>query len=403
MTGATGPLTILMPPVDDVYELYWNGQRIGSYGSLPPNASWNFRGHSDVYPITNELGSPGDPSVEGDHHDRRSHDAGRSGGGPPDWRSGLSGTTGESNTHRAGTSGTSIAVDLRDHAGDGVDLVAALCAGEEKMAIPLAGLVSSRDGAAGSSVPGGRLVRNQLCWRAVLVAVCNLRKRFVSLGIAACALRSGPECAVETVDTRAGGYLWGRRDCRPSRIFFFWQYAGKGMVWMDAITTAIYTVAPLYIVAILIGGLRRRRQMDLWPLAIVVFLAGLWSFLLGSLSQGLQITHWDKFVAWMQQIGFSLGDYHFRMSAILNILSFVILLFTVAREQYREAAARHRWREKRIAWHEISKLLARSNAIYYPRQRLRSPDIRSQAGTRRRMKLGVTTSTGCSSLTEGSS
>ena len=36
---------------------------------------------------------------------------------------------------------------------------------------------------------------------------------------------------------------------------FFWEHAGKGLVWVDAITTAVYTILPLYIVAILIARL----------------------------------------------------------------------------------------------------------------------------------------------------
>jgi hypothetical protein len=32
----SGPLTILMPPVDDTYELYWNGKKIGGSGKVPP-------------------------------------------------------------------------------------------------------------------------------------------------------------------------------------------------------------------------------------------------------------------------------------------------------------------------------------------------------------------------------
>lgn len=31
-------LAILMPPVDDAYELYWDGVKIGNFGTLPPNA-----------------------------------------------------------------------------------------------------------------------------------------------------------------------------------------------------------------------------------------------------------------------------------------------------------------------------------------------------------------------------
>jgi hypothetical protein len=39
-TLANQNLAILMPPVDDAYELYWDGQKIGNLGCLPPHAVW---------------------------------------------------------------------------------------------------------------------------------------------------------------------------------------------------------------------------------------------------------------------------------------------------------------------------------------------------------------------------
>ena len=34
--GANTAYALLIPPVDDAYEVYWNGNLIGSYGKLPP-------------------------------------------------------------------------------------------------------------------------------------------------------------------------------------------------------------------------------------------------------------------------------------------------------------------------------------------------------------------------------
>ena len=45
----TKNLAILIPPVDDVYDLYWNGKKIGSYGAMPPHARWWPTGHGVVY------------------------------------------------------------------------------------------------------------------------------------------------------------------------------------------------------------------------------------------------------------------------------------------------------------------------------------------------------------------
>lgn len=51
VTGSAAKLAILIPPVDDAYEIYWNGKKIGSYGSLPPHAVWWAVGHSAVYAL----------------------------------------------------------------------------------------------------------------------------------------------------------------------------------------------------------------------------------------------------------------------------------------------------------------------------------------------------------------
>ena len=53
VTGAGEKLAILIPPVDDAYEIYWNGKKIGTSGSLPPHARWWAVGHSTVYPLGN--------------------------------------------------------------------------------------------------------------------------------------------------------------------------------------------------------------------------------------------------------------------------------------------------------------------------------------------------------------
>ena len=33
-------LALLIPPIQDAYEIYWNGQKLGAYGVLPPHANW---------------------------------------------------------------------------------------------------------------------------------------------------------------------------------------------------------------------------------------------------------------------------------------------------------------------------------------------------------------------------
>jgi phosphoserine phosphatase RsbU/P len=40
--GANTAYALLIPPVDDAYEVYWNGKLIGSYGKVPPRPRWYY-------------------------------------------------------------------------------------------------------------------------------------------------------------------------------------------------------------------------------------------------------------------------------------------------------------------------------------------------------------------------
>jgi hypothetical protein len=41
--GAAPDLAVILPPVDDVYELYWNGRMVGHVGKLPPDPVWYYQ------------------------------------------------------------------------------------------------------------------------------------------------------------------------------------------------------------------------------------------------------------------------------------------------------------------------------------------------------------------------
>jgi Stage II sporulation protein E (SpoIIE) len=54
--GASPDVDLLTPAIDDIYELYWNGVRIGGLGRFPPNLNWKFL----VGPQTYGLGAARD-------------------------------------------------------------------------------------------------------------------------------------------------------------------------------------------------------------------------------------------------------------------------------------------------------------------------------------------------------
>ena len=41
--GASPDVTLLIPAIDDVYELYWNGVSVGHLGTFPPRLDWHVR------------------------------------------------------------------------------------------------------------------------------------------------------------------------------------------------------------------------------------------------------------------------------------------------------------------------------------------------------------------------
>jgi hypothetical protein len=114
-----------------------------------------------------------------------------------------------------------------------------------------------------------------------------------------------------------------------------WETAGLGTQWVDAITTAIYSLTPLYIFFIVGVGLLRKRQTEMLPVGIAAFLYGLWTFLVGILGQGNRFTHWT-IINPLQAWGLHLGDYTFSARFLLDSLLFLILLYTVTLQEFLE-------------------------------------------------------------------
>jgi hypothetical protein len=330
---ASGPLTILMPPVDDAYELYWNGKKIGGSGSLPPRAQWDATPQAATFPL---------PTNSGVLALRV-------------WKSTLASV--DPNT----LGGMEAAPRIGDSAYLALQARATVME-HERRRLPV--LISS----------ALMLVTGLIS----LLVFMRERRRWLYFWLALYLIAIGAAGIHNVLDISAGFFgnqlyiqlfscvadlslwalllalfgldherTWRRWTLGLAGLYFaaqtvdiitllFWQHGGKGLVWTDAITTAIYTIAPLYIVAILIAGLRRRSQIDLWPLAFIISFEGLWVFVRGIAGQGLQITQWGGLLTWMSNLGFSLGDYRFDMRPILEALLFVTLVFTVAREQYLE-------------------------------------------------------------------
>ena len=336
VNGPAGKLAILIPPVDDAYEIYWNGKKIGNYGSLPPHAVWWSNGHSAVYPLA-------ETPVDGVLALRV-------------WKAPLASTDmwGE-----GGLTAPPVLGNASVLAGQAMEpryqqehhqlpqiLIGAV--------VLVAGLLTLL-----------LFLRDRKQWLYLWLSIYLLAEgatAFLALDAMAYGLHfTSTQLFLQGVDAVQDISLWlllltlfgFGRDQKWRRmttilaalylvavlvdttVLFNWQHVGLVGQWTDALTTAVYQLIPLYIFFIVGFGLARRKQMELWPVAITAFLYGLWNFVVETSGQGRRFTRWTL-AADLRAWGLHVGSYTFSATFLLDTLLFLVLLFTVARQQYIE-------------------------------------------------------------------
>ncbi len=336
VTGTAPSLSILIPPVDDAYEIYWNGKKIGSYGSLPPHAVWWSNGHSAAYTLG--------PSPTSGVLALRV------------WKAPLASTDpwslGGLNAVPVLGNPSVLAVEamapryLQEHRQLPQILIAAV--------VLVAGLLTLL-----------LFLRDRKQWLYLWLAIYlvadglnglnNLDLMYYGMHYMSTQLFAQFVDAVQDISlwlllltlfgfsrdqrwrrwTLALGILYVAAVVTDTIILFHWPQAGLTMQWTDAVTTGIYTLIPLYIIFIVGFGLARRKQMELWPVAIAAFLYGVWNFVFQIVKQGVRFTHWTIY-SHLASWGLHLGGYTFSALFLLDTLLFLVLLFTVARQQFLE-------------------------------------------------------------------
>jgi hypothetical protein len=326
-------LALLIPPVQDAYEIYWNGERLGSYGSLPPHANWWIFGHDAVYPLS---GTSGVLALRVWKAPLSSVDAAESGGftGPP--------LLGDASVLDAQARSKGYAADARR-------LPNILIAAVALVIGVLSFLLYLRDRKQGLYL-----------WLAVYLVTSGLSGlqslsvvrdgvSFRSYQLITQLLISSQDISMWLILLSLFGMSHQRHWRRPTAwiiaiylaaqftdivTIFLWQRGGV-LPWIDGITTAIYSLTPLYVFVIIGFGLIRRKRLSLWPLIVVVCTTALLNALLNLGGQGIRFTHWTWFGT-VQGLGFHLGGYFFNLTFIFSTLLFLALIFTIAREQFLE-------------------------------------------------------------------
>jgi hypothetical protein len=364
--GTYPPLSILIPPVEDAYELYWNGQEIGEYGKFPPHARWWVNGHSEVYSL-------GSSSARGVLAIRV-------------WKSPLSsldaatlgGLTGSPVLGYRPLLEQQAAVPRYQHEQQNLPrfLIAAV--------IVVAGLLAFL-----------LFLRDRSQWLYIVLAIYLVDDgfgSFMQLDSLYYGLHYAPFEMIESVYfslqdislwcvllilfglsslknwrrwtvVLAGLYLGA--EVVDNALLYNWQYLGVHGQWTDAITAAIYELTTLYIFFIAGFGLARKRQTALLPLGIAAFLFAVWNFVVQVSSQGVRFTHWTL-SEHLQGWGLHLGRYAFDTRFLLDTLLFTVLLLTIARRQLEEGRRQAQIETELRSAREVQQLLIQKEVPKIP-------------------------------------
>jgi len=136
----------------------------------------------------------------------------------------------------------------------------------------------------------------------------------------------------------------------------FWEHAGARMQAADIAASAITALTPIYLLVIVVAGVRRRASRALLPLAVTATIYGIYNLVLNASWVGNRYTHF--WLPWSHlNPAIPLGPYVFGIPAILNTLLFLVLLFTVAREQARERRRQLHIEREIASAHEVQDVL----------------------------------------------
>jgi hypothetical protein len=355
--GRGAKMALLIPPVDDAYEVYWNGRKIGECGKFPPHSWWWRHAHGVVY----ELGAA---PLNGVLALRV-------------WKAPLQTDEGIwwGGLRAAPLIGSSAVLTMRPRFAqmktEDMMLPRFVFAGALFITGIIALLLYLRE-------------RRNLVylWLGLLLIAnflfCMQGLNVVDLGLSNFTYRcqDGMVIALQNIS------LWmllltlfGLHRCRSWKrwtvatvvlylvalavdltLLAFWENAGTGMQAGSIAAEAITGLTPIYMLVIVAVGVRRRASRALLPLALTAAVYGSYNLVVNASWVGIRYTHF--WLPWYQlNPGIPLGPYMFGIPAILNTMLFLVLLFTVAREQARERRRQLHIESEIASAHEVQDVL----------------------------------------------
>jgi hypothetical protein len=355
IAGSQTKYALLMPPVDDAYEIFWNGRSIGQFGKFPPRPRWYYSTFIHSFPV---------PAAESGTIAIRVWKA------PllfvdPDLLGGLYGPPllGDADTIDAQLA-ASNAQNMRQNL---YDFTLVILYGFVTL---LSLLLWSRN----------RKVKLFL-WLAIFTATPVLL--FVIQGVLQFPIDYGfgrglnqPIYALNHVS------LWFlllyllRLDNRPTlarwtrvlavvtvvagvldgALAFFWGNAGPGMLALDAILTTLILVVEVFPFVIIAIGIRQQLEPSRWWLAISALVSQMINTIADASAAGQRFTHWTLYYKVTTPL-FTIFGVHFTVADLAGIGLFLSILYAVYRYNVEQQTRQTALEQEMQSAREIQRVL----------------------------------------------
>ena len=332
-------LAILMPPVEDAYELFWNGVRIGHQGNPPPHAIWYFeRRQSFALPVISTGVKDGVLAIRV-------------------WKAVLNATDADSlgGLRAPPVVGEASSIGQLVGLGDFLSLRRGLYRQAIHVIFLIAGIVALLTWAQNRtrwlflwfsvwclgyvamfglyrlsnvaySIPYPvNFAMTQLGWSVVNSAMMLILLYLFDLQ---------EDVSLRRWTWRAIALNLGASSI-DGLLFLFWAQAGTGMQWLEAFCSLCATLSRAYIFVLAYHGIRRRLNPEIKLVAIFCILDYLLSITPETIDLGMRFTHWTL-DPWLQSLTFSVAGMPITVHQALHTLLLLSLAYALMRYAVRE-------------------------------------------------------------------
>jgi hypothetical protein len=355
LAGSQTKYALLMPPVDDAYEVFWNGKSIGQFGKFPPRPRWYYSTFPTSFPVP--AAESGTIAIRVWKSPLLFVDPVHLGGlyGPP--------LLGDADTIDAQLT-ASNAQNMRQNLYDFtlvilygfVTLLSLLLWSRNRkvklflwLAIFTATPVMLFLIAGVLQIPIGYGVGrglNQPIYALNHVSLWFLLLYLLRLDTRPTLARWTRVLAIVTV---AAGGLDGA-------LAFFWGNAGPGMLALDAILTTLILVVEVFPFVIIGIGIRQQLEPSRWWLAISAFVSQMINTIADASAAGQRFTHWTMYDKVTTPL-FSIFGVHFTATDLAGIGLFLSILYAVYRYNVEQQARQTALEQEMQSAREIQRVL----------------------------------------------